>query len=81
MRLPRDLSGKDLAKLLEGLGYVVTRQVGSHMRLTSTQAGEHHITIPQHNPLRIGTLSAILNDVAAHLEISRDELSEKLFEK
>jgi predicted RNA binding protein YcfA (HicA-like mRNA interferase family) len=81
MRLPRDLSGKDLAKLLEGFGYVVTRQVGSHMRLTSTQTGEHHITIPQHDPLRVGTLSAILADVAGHFEISRDELCEKLFGK
>jgi hypothetical protein len=51
------------------------------MRLTTMQSGEHHVTIPQHDPLRIGTLSAILNDVAAHLDLSRDELSEKLFGK
>ena len=35
MRLPRDLSGKDLAKALKTLGYRATRQTGSHMRLTT----------------------------------------------
>jgi len=79
MRLPRDLSGSDLAQALRKFGYRVTRQTGSHLRLTTTEHGEHHLTIPQHNPLRIGTLSAILSDVSAHFELSRDELIEKLF--
>jgi predicted RNA binding protein YcfA (HicA-like mRNA interferase family) len=79
MRLPRDLTGNDLSKLLKVFGYTVTRQTGSHMRLTTMQSGEHHVTIPEHSPLRIGTLSAILADVAGHFEISRDELVDKLF--
>ena len=79
MRLPRDLSGSDLAQALRNLGYHVTRQTGSHLRLTTTEHGEHHLTIPQHNPLRIGTLSAILADVAAHFELSRDDLIKRLF--
>jgi len=45
MRLPRDVSGLQLSKRLETLGYVVTRQKGPHMRLT-TQNGKHHVTIP-----------------------------------
>ncbi len=80
MRLPRDLSGNDLAQALRQLGYSITRQAGSHLRLTTLQHGEHHITIPQHSPLRIGTLSAILSDVATHFEISRDQLVAQLFE-
>lgn len=79
MRLPRDLSGKELAQALRALGYHVTRQTGSHMRLTTLEHGEHHITIPQHTPLRVGTLAAILADVAAHFELSRDELLDRLF--
>ena len=79
MRLPRDLSGSDLSKALRKLGYSVTRQTGSHLRLTTHEHGEHHLTIPQHTPLRIGTLSAILADVATHYELSRDALLEKLF--
>jgi len=35
MRLPRDLSGKDLIKALDKLGYEVTRQSGSHIRLST----------------------------------------------
>ncbi len=34
MRLPRDLSGSDLAQALRKLGYSITRQTGSHLRLT-----------------------------------------------
>jgi predicted RNA binding protein YcfA (HicA-like mRNA interferase family) len=79
MRLPRDLSGNDLAQALHKLGYSITRQTGSHLRLTTHEHGEHHLTIPQHTPLRIGTLAAILADVATHFEISRDTLLERLF--
>ncbi|OZB42025.1 MAG: hypothetical protein B7X46_14675 [Thiomonas sp. 15-66-11] len=77
MRLPRDLSGSDLVKRLDRLGYHVTRQTGSHMRLTST---EHHITVPRHDPLRIGTLAAVLDAVAVHHGLSRDALLERLFD-
>ena len=79
MRLPRDLSGNDLAQVLGQLGYSITRQAGSHLRLTTLQHGDHHVTIPQHSPLRIGTLSAILADVATHFKISRDQLLSRLF--
>jgi len=81
MRIPRDLGGDDLAKALQKYGYQITRQAGSHMRLTTQQGGEHHITIPRHQPLRIGTLNAILKDVSEHLQISRDTLLESLFGK
>lgn len=81
MRLPRDLSSTELIQTLKALGYRTTRQTGSHIRLTTDRHGEHHITIPQHNPLRIGTLSAILNDIAEHFEMSRDALAKKIFEK
>lgn len=68
-------------RLLRRYGYVVTRQTGSHIRLTTTQVGEHHITIPHHSPLLVGTLNAILRDVAQHLEIDRDTLIALLFGK
>ena len=81
MRLPRDLSGNDLAQALRKLGYQVTRQTGSHIRLTTTERGEHHLTVPSHDPLRVGTLSGILADVAEHFGLSREELTERLFGK
>lgn len=79
MKLPRALSGRELAKALRRLGYQTTRQTGSHMRLTCASPSEHHITIPDHSPLKIGTLAGILGDVAAHHKISRDQLIKKLF--
>ena len=79
MRLPRDLSGSDLAQVLRKLGYSITRQTGSHLRLTTHEHGEHHLTIPLHAPLRIGTLSAILADVSVHFKLSREQLFETLF--
>ena len=78
MKLPRDIAGTELAKALVDLGYAVTRQSGSHIRLTTFQNGEHHITIPAHNPLKIGTLAAILSDVESHHKLTRDELLKRL---
>ncbi len=79
MKLPRDLTGLQLVKNLELLGYLITRQTGSHIRVTTLQGGEHHLTIPAHNPLKIGTLSALLNDIAQHFNLTRDELLSRLF--
>jgi predicted RNA binding protein YcfA (HicA-like mRNA interferase family) len=79
VKLPRDLSGSDLAKKLVLLGYSVTRQTGSHIRLTTMQNGQHHITVPEHDVLKVGTLSGILHDIAAHHKISKDDLIQKIF--
>jgi predicted RNA binding protein YcfA (HicA-like mRNA interferase family) len=82
LRLPRDLPGTELAALLRRYGYETTRQTGSHIRLTSTHRGvEHHITVPAHKILKVGTLSDILADVASYLEMPKDELAESLFGK
>lgn len=79
MKLPRDLTGVELSKHLARLGYKITRQTGSHLRLTSDQHGEHHVTVPRYNPLRVGTLAAILDAVAAHHGLTREALLDRLF--
>ena len=79
MKLPRDVSGRELAKALEVLGYVVTRQAGSHMRLTTQQAGEHHLTIPAHNPLKIGTLNSVVREIASHFQMTREQAVERIW--
>jgi predicted RNA binding protein YcfA (HicA-like mRNA interferase family) len=81
MKLPRDLSGAKLAKALERMDYRITRQTGSHIRLTCHKPSRHHITIPNHDPLKVGTLAGIPGDVAFHHRITREELSRRLFEK
>ncbi len=79
MKLPRDLSGEALAKILKQLGYKTVRQTGSHIRLTTEQNGEHHLTVPNHSPIKIGTLNAILRDIETHFELTREQLIERLF--
>ncbi len=44
MKLPRNVSAQNLVKASKKLGYEVTRQTGSHIRLTTLQNGQHHIT-------------------------------------
>jgi predicted RNA binding protein YcfA (HicA-like mRNA interferase family) len=79
MKLPRDVSGAQLVKALSKLGYRVSRQTGSHIRLSCEQPKQHHVTIPSHDSLRVGTLAAILADIGAHHGLSRDALLERLF--
>ena len=82
MRLPRSLSGMELAALLRrSYGYHVIRQTGSHMRLASDYKGyEHRNSIPIHNPLKVGTLSGVLGEVANYLEIGEGQLARELFQ-
>ncbi len=77
-RLPRDLKGLELATKLAILGYVITRQKGSHICLTQPGPPETHLTIPAHDPLRVGTLANILDEVSTHLHLSRQEILDRL---
>ena len=82
MRLPRDLSGHELIRLLKRYGYEPARQLRSHIRLQSDLRGHsYRVTVPDHRSLRLGTLSAILSDVADYLHIERSKLEEELFQK
>ena len=74
MKLPRDWSGRDVAAGLSRLGYQSTRETGSHLRLTTTRGGEHHLTIPDHPSLRVGTLASILREVEEHHGLTREEV-------
>ena len=79
-KIPRDSTGNELCKLLVRFGYAVTRQTGSHIRLTAQQPAQvHHITIPDHDPIKIGTLNKILHDIAAFQKISKEQLVQQLW--
>ena len=79
-RIPRDLSGRELCRLLEDLGYEVTRQHGSHVRLEATNPhGKHRLTVPDHGFVKIGTLNSILTDVAQAMGMTKAELATRIF--
>lgn len=46
--------------------------------MTTKQNGEHHVAIPQHKPVKVGTLASIFNSVASHLDMPREELLETM---
>jgi predicted RNA binding protein YcfA (HicA-like mRNA interferase family) len=79
MKLPRSLSAQELIKALRKYNYQEDRQKGSHIRLTTSLNGRHHVTIPNHDSLKIGTLSSILGDVASHLAKTKEEVIQELF--
>lgn len=78
MKLPRDIDGPQLVGALRVLGYAVTRQKGSHTRVTTQQDGENHEVIPHHHPIKTGTLAGILKRIAAHHSLTVEELLQKL---
>lgn len=79
--MPRDISGMELVALLRRrYGYTLVRQTGSHMRLVSHYRGyPGNVSVPRHSSVNIRTLMRILNEVAAYLEIDREEVAEQLF--
>ena len=79
MKIPRDISGTDLIKSLRKLGYEFSRQVGSHVRITTNQKGQHHVTVPKHDPIKVGTLNSIISDVSEHFDLSKEETIKILF--
>jgi predicted RNA binding protein YcfA (HicA-like mRNA interferase family) len=66
-------------RALRVLGYEAVRQSGSHIRLTTTLGGHHHVTVPNQRPLKTGTLlGGVLKPVAAHHKLTVAELLAKL---
>ncbi len=69
------VSGQDLVRFLEKLGYQIIRQKGSHIRLRKIMSiGEHNISIPNHKTIAKGTLNDILTRVSLWNNISKEEL-------
>jgi predicted RNA binding protein YcfA (HicA-like mRNA interferase family) len=80
LKLPRDVGGEELARSLRRFGYQVTRQTGSHLRITSSFKGTaHHVTVPAHKHIKVGTLAEILGDIATYLDLTREQLIQELF--
>jgi len=67
--------GRELARVLcARWDYRQVNQVGSHIILQTEIPQHHRISIPDHRPLRIGTLNAILRQVAAAKGVRREDV-------
>lgn len=75
MKIPRDLYGRELvAALCRDWDYAKVNQVGSHIILQTETPGHHRVSIPDHKPLRLGALNAILREVAAAKRTTREAI-------
>jgi predicted RNA binding protein YcfA (HicA-like mRNA interferase family) len=79
MKVPRDLSGAELIKALcRGWGYRKVHQEGSHVILQTETPGHQRLSVPDHNPLRVGTLNSIVRAVATHKGVDRQTVLDSL---
>ncbi len=78
MKLPRNVTGAELVVALQRFGYQLVRQRGSHIHLVTKRYGEHHVVVPEHRPIKTGTLGQLLKQVAEHHGMTRDELIDEL---
>lgn len=75
MKLPRNLNGNDLVRcLVKNWKYRIVHQVGSHVVLETDPPAHQRISVPAHNPLRVGTLNAILRTIAVHKGVSKADI-------
>jgi predicted RNA binding protein YcfA (HicA-like mRNA interferase family) len=81
MKIPRDVYGAELVKKLRKFDYEVHHQTGSHIIIRTYRNGENTQSVPNHKPLKIGTLNGILGDIAEHLSIDKKDLVQILWGK
>jgi predicted RNA binding protein YcfA (HicA-like mRNA interferase family) len=77
VKLPRDISGEHLIRMLEKLGYRKAHQTGSHVRLVHEGPSRHMVTVPMHSFIKVGTLEVIFKDVGKYLGITIEEIEEE----
>jgi predicted RNA binding protein YcfA (HicA-like mRNA interferase family) len=65
----RRLPGSEVIRILEGFGFVVHAQAGSHVKLRriGPSGQKQTLTIPRHKELDTGTLSAIFRQASPYI--------------
>jgi predicted RNA binding protein YcfA (HicA-like mRNA interferase family) len=78
VKIPRDCTGPQLVRALRKFGFTQGPQSGSHIKMTTQTGGEHHVTVPNHRPIKVGTMHDILKDTAAHHGLTVEQLLHEL---
>jgi predicted RNA binding protein YcfA (HicA-like mRNA interferase family) len=79
MKIPRNLKGSHLAEILcRSWDYSIIHQQGSHIILETQTPKPQRISIPNHNPLRVGTLNSILRAISLHKGVSKQDILDTL---
>jgi predicted RNA binding protein YcfA (HicA-like mRNA interferase family) len=75
VKIPRDVAGRALVKhLCKKWDYSVMKQEGSHIILQTETPSRQRIPVPDHNPVRLGTLNSILRFVAQHKGVEKEDV-------
>ncbi|MTJ50335.1 type II toxin-antitoxin system HicA family toxin [Dolichospermum sp. UHCC 0259] len=75
MKIPRNLKGSDLVQTLcKTWDYKIVNQEGIHIILETETPAHHRLCVPDHNPLRVGTLNSILAAVSRHKGIAKQDI-------
>jgi predicted RNA binding protein YcfA (HicA-like mRNA interferase family) len=67
------LSGKEIIRALEKLGFRVARQSGSHILM---KKGEKRCVVPNHKEVKVGTVNGILRQAQISPEDFQNALSD-----
>ena len=65
MKIPRDVNGTEAVRALKRLGFEFQRQTGSHVIL---RCGPRTVVIPQHKPIKPGTLKGLIEQAGLTVE-------------
>ena len=77
-KLYKVLSAKEVVKILENIGFVFRNQTGSHINMYKIVEGKSYLaTIPNHKPIRLGTLAAIYKQILEIPDIDVDALDKE----
>jgi len=71
MKIPRDVSGVEVARVLKRRGFAAIRQTGSHLIMRKE---DRTVVVPQHKPLKPGTLKGVIEQAGLTLEVFIREL-------
>ena len=71
MKIPRDVSGVEAVRALKRLGFVALRQTGSHLIM---RKDERTVVVPQHKPIKPGTLKGVIEQAGLTVEKFVEEL-------
>ena len=65
MKIPRDVNGPEAVRSLRRLGFESIRQTGSYHIM---KRGEKTVVVPQHKPIKPGTLRGMLDQAVVSLD-------------
>ncbi len=65
MKIPCDVTGTEAVKALRRLGFESLRQTGSHHIM---RRAEKTVVVPQHKPIKPGTLRGLLDQAGVSLD-------------